>query len=521
MKNLFLVGLICLSTWHSLAQEKVTIPAKDILIGRNLRSNTDINARKYVFPGEIQQWHMNDSTDKLILQLQESRNDSMPTLAGKEAADMGTIIQYDLKSQQIQWSRNINYAQTNIDPYDRALIKSTPDFSSYLDSNTGVDVWSARSAICYVNSTRGIAVGIKTSKDGNLSNTYEGYNLKTGELLWRRNINRDYNVNGISNLNDSTIVISANGLHAIHLKTGLGWDYDAHTGTKDYSSTVAANLINVGFSLMLGTDPEITTGHDLITDVVSNTLIDSTGIYMADKKSVVQLNHYGNVLWKNNLPRDMVSRSSLFRKDSLIYMVADGFASRNNESIHYGKPFIACYHIDSGKRLFLSKVGYKNEQILSYEIQQDTICLLSKNKIFRYSLRDGSEIWEKHFKTDSLGELTRFGDSDMFIRSDSGAFSPVRSSPASLVVFTNKNQLLVLNNLLDINTIIPNDRIFLCYLETKDYKFMDMGEATLVTDKNNRPIAQLDISGNAVLFGTKLFESSGNSLIEIDMNEFR
>jgi len=435
--------------------------------------------------------------------------------------DTGTILQYDLHHQQIRWNRKVDYTQTAIDPYDHALIQTSGNLTSCLNNDTGENLWSARNAISYVNSDRGIAVGVKFAKNDGLTNTFEGYDLKTGKLLWDRIINREYKVNEISRLNDSVILISSNGLHSINLKYGDGWDYDAQTGMKDYSATVATNLINIAFSVLLETDPEITTGHDLITDIVSNTLTESTGVYLADNKSIVRIDARGNVVWKSKLPRGLVSRSTLFIKDSLICMVNDGFASLNDAPIHYGKPFIAGFNKNTGKRVFLSPVGYKKEQILSYDIQQDTLYLLSADRAFKYSMRDGTEFWEQPFKTDSVGELTQFGKTEMFVLSDPDFIRPVLSHPTERVVFNSKNQLLVLNSQLEIIKTFPSDRICSCYLMTTKYKFIGVGENTIVTDKNNHVVALLDLSGDAVLIGTKLFESIGNSLIEIDMNDLR
>ena len=200
-------------------------------------------------------------------------------------------------------------------------------------------------------------------------------------------------------------------------------------------------------------------------------------------------------------------------------MVNDGSAFLNSESTSYGKPFIAAYSKNTGKKVFLSRIGYKNEQILSYEIQRDTLLLLSKKKVFKYSLKDGNELWEQSIKTDSVGELTQFGGSTMYVRLDSASVKPIQSDSASFSVSSNKNQLLILNNDLKVTNIIPNDQIYYCYLEAKGYKFLDAGETTLVIDKNNKVVAELDISGSATLKGTKLFDVQGNNFVVIDIGQ--
>jgi hypothetical protein len=70
----------------------------------------------------------------------------------------------------------------------------------------------------------------------------EGINLKTGEVLGKRELSREYAWNNVS-LNDTTLLAVAAGLHTIHLKNGSGWDYSAVTGDKDYSVTNTANAL--------------------------------------------------------------------------------------------------------------------------------------------------------------------------------------------------------------------------------------------------------------------------------------
>jgi len=200
-------------------------------------------------------------------------------------------------------------------------------------------------------------------------------------------------------------------------------------------------------------------------------------------------------------------------------MVNDGSAMLNSELTKYGNPFIAVFDKNTGEQIFLKKVGYKNDQILSYEVQKDTMFLLTKNRILKYSLKDGSEIWERYFKTDSLGGLSTFGGQNLFLQMDSAAISPVCTAPNSISVFNDRNELLVLDNYLKTTAVIPNDQIYTCYLKNKQFRFIDDGISTVVTDDTNQPVATLDISGNSILIGSKLFEVEGKSLIVTDIEQ--
>ena len=82
MKTLSVIGLICCCSCCIYGTDKGSIPEKEIIIGRDLRSNTDIKATEYVFPETIYRWSMNDSANMLTVQLRGIPNDKKDTLAG-------------------------------------------------------------------------------------------------------------------------------------------------------------------------------------------------------------------------------------------------------------------------------------------------------------------------------------------------------------------------------------------------------------------------------------------------------
>jgi len=514
MKNSILSFLLTLLTLQLIGQNKLKVPATDIYIGRNFINNTDIHAKRYDFPENIIKWGFDDSAKMLTLQLCGTAED------GIELKDSGIVTLVDFSTGEIHWTQKVDFKTTTIDEYDNLLIKTDGNISSCLDEATGENIWSAKYTLCYINPHLRIGTGYSTLPDGGGINDIQGIDLITGKSLWKRKINKDFTLNEFIPLKDSMILFSANGLHLAQLKSGKGWDYNARTGKKDYSGSIAANIINLTFSILLGNDFEVTTGHDLISGVVSNILVDSTGIYIADNRSIVKLDHRGNEIWHNNLPKKQVSRSSIFFKENMIVMVNDGFALLNSELIKYGSPFVAAFDKNTGKQVFSNKVGYKNDQILSFEVQQDTLFLLSKNRIMKHSLKDGTELWERFFMSDSVGELTQFGGKELYVKMDSTAIAPVCISPNSISVFNNKDQLFVLDSYLKTTTVIPNDQLYTCYLKLNDYNFLDDGISTVVTDRSNQPVATLDISGNSILIGTKIFEVQGKSLVVLDINQF-
>lgn len=509
MKKIYATGILFIISLTVFSQIKPDSLSNEIIIGRNFKTNSYIKAKEYVFGGNIDSWHIDDSTKILIMQLRDKVNNN------DDPKDTGKLFSFDLQSNRVIWQKGINYRNSTVDQYDNVLVKTIDNQSSCLNNETGESLWKSKNTLYYVNPDLKIGIGYKQ----NNTNSLEGIDMVTGKSIWKRKISRDFGLNDISQLNDSVIIVIAKGIHLVNLKNGTGWDYYSKTGKKDYTGVVASNVVSLGLSMLLGTDQEVYTGHDLFTDMVSNVLVDSTSIYMADKSSIVRLDLFGFEIWKKKLPAGLAGKSTIFMNDSSLCMINYGYAYLNGELVNYGKPFIAAFNKNTGSQLYLQTVGYKKERLNGCNVQQDTVFLLSKNHIFKYSLKSGSELWEQNYKTDLQGELTQFAGTDMYIEADSTYINLYLSDKTKMYVYTNKNNLMILNNdLLPEKTISLND-LFYCYLETNGYRFLENGTTTVVIDKKGQEIAELNISSNVLLRGQRLFEVEANSLVELNIDQ--
>jgi len=71
----------------------------------------------------------------------------------------------------------------------------------------------------------------------------------------------------------------------------------------------------------------MSSGHDLVRDLVSNTITDSSNIYFASKEQLVKIDKQsGETVWKFPFSNDIASKSSIFMNDSVIFMINKGMA---------------------------------------------------------------------------------------------------------------------------------------------------------------------------------------------------
>jgi len=217
MKILLSFLLLCLPGFAIFAQTPaITVIQKEIVSGKNLITNTDIPAREYVFPGWIGDYYLDTTTNLLTVQLRNmSKN-------GKLIRNKGKLILYDMENNSVKWTKKINYLKSSIKQYDDVLIQITETGTYRLNIETGQNMWMIPSQLAYIDDHSGIGVGYPLN--AGIYARLEAYNLRWGNKVWFRGINRDFGWNDLFYFNDSVVMLIASGLQTINFKNGSGWD---------------------------------------------------------------------------------------------------------------------------------------------------------------------------------------------------------------------------------------------------------------------------------------------------------
>ncbi len=467
------------------------------VVGRNLLSGAQIMAKEHLFFERIHDYYVDATTNCITLQMRGTD--------GKWLNWKGNIVVYDLVNNEEKWRRKINYQGQSVTQSDNHIIFSRGR-SYYLDAETGEEKWKTKNPIFYINSSTNIAFAHNHKR-----NLLQGIDLANGKVLWDRKIKQDYGWNDIMFLNDSTALIAAAGLHTVNLKDGTGWDYNAVTGQKDYSRVAGANLAGVAAGLLTGKFV-ITLGHDMIRDLVSNTLISDERIYFADSERLSCFDYDGNNKWSIVFGKDVVSHSEIFLKGDVIYMVNLGYAFMRDRQLDYGIPFIAAYNKDTGERVFVTGIGEMKSPIKSWTTTEDSILLLFEDNIANYSLTDGSVVLMRLFDENEFGQLIDFVTAFDYVKKDSG-YEPMQD----YIYAMNSDRVIVLNDSFEVIDEFEFDQIYRCYLEIDTYRFLTNGTNTVVMDDNNNEIALFEAGYNTFLLGDKLYVVKRDTIDEIDV----
>jgi hypothetical protein len=510
-----LFGFSLLITLTGFSQKnQIQVLSNENILGKSLVDSSIIKGFDYVFSDRIHETFLDTTTGFLTAQLRGlSKN-------GKWLNNTGNIVQYDIKNQKVLWSKKIAYQSSNLQQFSKTMIYTVANKSYCLDINTGNELWEVKNNIYFVDPIDNIGIGYKFKNSTGYSNELEGIGLKNGNVVWKRDLNREYGWNDVFYTNDSTLIVVAAGLHAINIKTGKGWDYNTITGKKDYTGTAAANTLGVAAGLLTGTFV-MSTGHNLVGDLVSNTITDSFNIYFASKEQLVKIDKQsGEIIWKFPFSNDLASKSSIFMNDSIIFMINKGMAFMGYRQLDFGTPFFAAFERKSGKQIFFSLINTKDDPILSYQIQNREIFLAFKNRIAKYSMETGNMITEKDFPKDNFGEIKYFVGNQVFITNQNGDLMSLPQSDSTKVfVFTSQSKILSIDSELNISKTIEYDDLSIYYLRTKDFKFIAKDKKTLIVNNAGKRIAEIDATSNAFMISNTLYDIQDKSFITIDLSE--
>lgn len=509
------IALFLLISYYSFSQYKgEQLSIKEQIYGHNLYTNSDIIGTEHLFNGRINHVYFDTLSKNITIQLRELNK------KGTRLKDKGFVILYDINKNEIKWSSRISYLTNYIQQFNSTIFRTTASQSFNLDLEYGYENWSIMNSFHLTDLKTNIGIGYKLSSSTNQPNKLRGIDLNDGDQVWKRKIDRSFGWNDYFYINDSTIIIAASGLHAVNTKTGLGWDYDTETGTKDYTGTIAVNAVGAVLGVLTGTFV-MASGASIVHDVASNTLVDSSYLYFASQEKLAKVNKLtGDVLWNQAFNYGYASKSSLFMDDKTIFMINYGYAFMRNTSIDFGEPFISAYDKETGKQRFLTLLGNHTESILDYQILENKIYLVYKNEITVYSQSSGKLVTKQQFPVNEYGDLKFFVGEQVFMEDSINCLSNLNSlNPNHLFIYTSTGKILFLDQDIKISKEISTDDVNILSFTYKNCKFIKENEYSWIIDNKGNKIAQLNISPNAFVKDDILYDWIKRRLIKIELEE--
>ncbi len=195
MKNILIVVLLFISTISFSQKNKFKVNTTKTIVGKNLITNSDIYGIKYNFSERIQKTYLDTVSNFLTVQLRGlSKN-------GKWLNNKGVVLQYDLKNKKLLWTKKILYQANSLQQFSNTIIFTKMNKSYCLNTLTGNELWQVKNDIYYVDPKSNIGIGYNFKNSNNYSNRLEGIDLKNGNVIWKKELNREFGWNSVLHTN--------------------------------------------------------------------------------------------------------------------------------------------------------------------------------------------------------------------------------------------------------------------------------------------------------------------------------
>ena len=173
--------------------------------------------------------------------------------------------------------------------------------------------------------------------------------------------------------------------------------------------------------------------------------------------------------------------------------------------------------MNTGKQEYLT-LFEKGGVFTGYEVKDNSVVLLERDGVQAHALADQTILAEKNCDTTVHGELLRFVGKKIYTeRGD--YFDCLADLDSSWVnIYTSKHQVLTMNTSLEILKETPWNDFYLCYAEKDGYKFLLKDGKTIVIDRQNRKVANIDVDDNSVIVGHTLYNISKTTYSVIDLS---
>lgn len=301
----------------------------------------------------------------------------------------GDIWMISLSDKKVLWQRPINYFAQEAKLTDQGVSFVSKDKCFLLDLRTGAEIWAGKKMVPYsLNTVDNRLLAYKGSAMDGVSKQLQGYDLLTGNMLWKREISHRYGWNESLMLDDSTRLIVSDGLHTVNLSDGSGHSFPMKTGVDDYRSAAAVGALGLVAGALTGVG-FFPYGNNVVVDLVSNVLSDDSLLYVANREQLLCLDRQLDMKWGYPIPENTGSNSTLFFYDGRLYMVNHGFGYRDNLRNHtysyaknklrakIGRPFIAGFEKESGKNTNFCYLSEKKEMLEDFWVDRENGCMVA------------------------------------------------------------------------------------------------------------------------------------------------
>jgi outer membrane protein assembly factor BamB len=490
---------------NTFAQNQLKIDSLEKEIGKNLSLKTTIKGIEYAFPKEV--YKVSGVGDYLTVQLRPYK--------GTSYKRKGLLVGLNIGEGSVAWKRKIKYEafMTQFDvervwQYDSTLLFVHKDENQCLDIATGQIKWELGNYDILKFFQSNQALFFRRSSSQKDTNNLIIVNTKNGTIKWQKTYQTKDVISSMCILNDTSLLVSSNGLNTFNMQSGNGWKYNTVAGKKTHV-----------FVYPLGVGIHSHSRYHIFSEMISNPMIEDSCVFIAGKETIAKVSLLtGEHIWETPLPKNITSKSHIFSHQNLVIMVNYGFASYEGTYKRYGTPYIAAFDKVTGKQLYLIKLQHTSSNVLGIDYSKGFLTVVFAKSVRQFDFVNGKERNQIDNRKADISSFRGFPSSQVYIKSgDLSLVNLWESDSSKMYVLTSNAQCLVLDQNLNINSRIEEAQLYTQYMEYNGFKFLGSNTQTIVVDSNNLVVARIGLSVKAKLIGHYLYEFRLNKLMRVDV----
>lgn len=409
--------------------------------------NTPVKATSVKYQETIHSFNITPSKQFIAANLRPFKN-------GKWG-NYGEVGMIEISTGKLLWKEEINFAKENPQCTDYGILVTSLNGTKLLHRYSGRQVWEKDVFPIYHDVPSGILFTYNRT-----SERVRAIRTMNAEELWKgHKISPNYGWSEVQYLNDSTRLIVANGIYKLNLHTGEAKEYEVQTGVLDARENMIEGLIGIASAIGAGISAAnlgygvywVPTFQNTITQFHSNLLKEDSLYYFANKKGISCLNTELQPIWEFELADGLCSKSQLQIKGDSLYMINYGYAVKDSgKRVKRGQPFFAIFNKRTGDLHNINHLTTEKEIMHDAAYFEENAYLLFEDGI-AYQNPLHSKAQKKEWGNKEKGILQDIVNDTIYAyQITSQDFNPLTLSPKRCPVLTEKSEVVVFNDKLEI-----------------------------------------------------------------------
>lgn len=492
------------------AQEKKQLYLEESL--KSISGNHQFSQNSFRLSQRIDQFKVKNSL--VTFQLCNKRNNGF-------LKDRGKIVQFDLKNKKLHWELNISYVYEHIVNVDSFFYYYTQTNSYQLDPINGKKVRKLATNYIYIDTAKSIGLGYPIKIFSDNSNRLEAVDLTKGEKIWQREVQRSGIWSKAEKINDSSILVLADGLEKINLYNGKGW---AHTSQKNELNAGARTAAIIGGIALAGifggimVDVALPTPSKNIPNRPNNFINEDSIYYAALSNRLIKGDNKGNELWSADVMESDLQLSELMKHKNKLILTYAGQFFDGKRMVSRKRPKLSVVDANNGKIIYNDDLKPRSYYSLEDKyIYNDSLLLVYPSELAYFDLLNNRISYERKIEG---GEFEKVISKTLFVKNEE-SFNPL-NEPNNFYIKNKKNIVYKVNSSLEVTKDFNSSMLFYKYLDYKNtsiYLSID-GKQSFLANNKGTILLELSPINQAYFKNDKLYYSYKNYFMEVDLSTY-